>query len=119
MRSPAANNGSKTTTRRNLLAPNRSASRHGLGRQVRTGKPKIPPTSLELWQRRGLTRREAEVLRWLAIGKTNPEIGIILGISRLTVKTHAAHIFAKLDVETRTAASLRAMELLRDTGASS
>ena len=77
------------------------------------------PRSLELWQRRGLTRREADVLRWLTIGKTNPEISIILGISRLTVKTHVAHIFAKLDVETRTAASVRAMELLRDTGAGS
>ena len=73
----------------------------------------------ELWQRQGLTRREADVLRWLTIGKTNPEISIILGISRLTVKTHVAHIFAKLDVETRTAASVRAMELLRDTGAGS
>lgn len=82
-------------------------------------KAELPPVSLELWQRRGLTRREADVLRWLTIGKTNPEIGIILRISRLTVKTHVAHIFAKLDVETRTAASLRAMELLRDIAASS
>lgn len=81
------------------------------------GKAELPPTSLELWQRQGFTRREADVLRWLTIGKTNPEIGIILGISRLTVKTHVAHIFAKLDVETRTAASIRAMELLRDTAA--
>jgi DNA-binding CsgD family transcriptional regulator len=80
------------------------------------GKAELPPASLEFfWQRQGLTRREADVLRWLTIGKTNPEIGIILGISPLTVKTHVAHIFAKLDVETRTAASLRAMELLRDT----
>ena len=98
----------------------RSASGRARGRQAGNRKPaKLPPTSLELWQRRGFTRREAEVLGWLTIGKTNPEIGIILGISRLTVKTHVAHIFAKLDVETRTAASLRAMELLRDAGAES
>ena len=82
----------------------RPTSGRARGRQAGKRKVKLPPTSLELWQRRGLTRREAEVLRWLTIGKTNPEIGTILGISRLTVKTHVAHIFAKLDVETRTAA---------------
>lgn len=92
-----------------------STSGRARGRAAGERKVKLPPTSMELWQRCGLTRREAEVLRWLTIGKTNPEIGTILGISRLTVKTHVAHIFAKLDVETRTAASLRAMELLRDT----
>ena len=95
----------------------RSISGRARGRQASQRKVKFPSTSLELWQRSGLTPREAEVLRWLTIGKTNPEIGIILGISRLTVKTHVAHIFAKLDVETRTAASLRAMELLHDVPA--
>ena len=100
------------------IASRSTAGRAG-SRQARKRKAKLPPTSLELWQRQGFTRREVEVLRWLAIGKTNPEIGLILGISRLTVKTHVAHIFAKLDVETRTAASLRAMELLRGASANS
>jgi DNA-binding CsgD family transcriptional regulator len=52
----------------------------------------------------GLSRREADVLHWVAEGKTNFEIGIILGISPRTVGKHLERIFRKLDVETRTAA---------------
>lgn len=70
----------------------------------------------EVWQRHGLTPREAEVLRWLMLGKTNPEIAVILGLSPLTVKTHVAHILAKFGVETRTAACVKAMELARTSG---
>ncbi len=40
----------------------------------------------------GLTRREADVLGWVAQGKTNPEIATILGLSPLTVRTHLEHI---------------------------
>jgi len=43
-------------------------------------------------------------------GKTNPEIGIILGLSRLTVKKHIEHILDALGVETRTAAAAMALE---------
>jgi DNA-binding CsgD family transcriptional regulator len=57
-----------------------------------------------------ITRREAEVLAYVAMGKTNPEIAIILGISRLTVKKHLEHIFQSLGVETRTAAAGVALE---------
>lgn len=60
----------------------------------------------------GLTPRVAEVLLWVAQGKTNPEIGLILGISEWTVKKHVLDIFERLGVETRTAASLRAIEIL-------
>lgn len=60
----------------------------------------------------GLTPRVAEVLLWVAQGKTNPEIATILGISEWTVKKHVLEIFEKLGVETRTAASLRAVEVL-------
>jgi DNA-binding NarL/FixJ family response regulator len=60
----------------------------------------------------GLTPRVAEVLLWIAQGKTNPEIGSILGISESTVKKHVLEIFQVLGVETRTAASLRALEVL-------
>ncbi len=58
----------------------------------------------------GLTEREAEVLVWLSQGKTNPEIGIILGMGLPTVKTHLLHIFTKLGCETRTAAARMALE---------
>src|SRR5262249_29629813 len=61
----------------------------------------------------GLTRREAEVLFWVAQGKTNVDIAIVLGISPLTVRTHLEHIYQKLRVETRTAATIRALETLR------
>lgn len=60
----------------------------------------------------GLTPRESEVLRWVAAGKTNRDIGAILGMSPRTVTKHLEHIFAKLGVETRTAAASRAMSLL-------
>jgi len=52
----------------------------------------------------GLSHREADVLHWVAEGKTNFEIGIILSISPRTVGKHLERIFQKLDVETRTAA---------------
>jgi DNA-binding NarL/FixJ family response regulator len=61
----------------------------------------------------GLSPREAEVLLWVAQGKTNPEIASILGISEETVKKHMKQVLATLAVETRTAATLRALELLQ------
>jgi DNA-binding CsgD family transcriptional regulator len=53
----------------------------------------------------GLTRRETQVLGWIAEGKTNAEIGMILGSSRRTVDKHCEHIYRKLGVESRTAAA--------------
>jgi DNA-binding CsgD family transcriptional regulator len=53
----------------------------------------------------GLTSREAEVLAWVAEGKTNPEIGAILGLSPRTIGNHLARVYARLGVETRTAAA--------------
>ena len=60
----------------------------------------------------GLTPREAEVLLWTSQGKTNVEIGTILGMSDLTVKQHLGHVFEKLGVEGRNSATLRALEVL-------
>lgn len=54
---------------------------------------------------RRFTRREREVWFWVSEGKTNDEIGIILGIGLTTVKTHVKHLLAKLGVENRTAAA--------------
>lgn len=59
-----------------------------------------------------LTPRVAEVLLWVAQGKTNSDIGSILSISESTVKKHLLEIFQKLGVETRSAAALRAIEVL-------
>ena len=56
-----------------------------------------------------LTQREAEVLFWVTKGKTNKDIGDILGTSPRTVNKHLEHVFEKLGVETRTAAANLAM----------
>jgi DNA-binding CsgD family transcriptional regulator len=56
-----------------------------------------------------LSPRERDVLHWIVEGKTNREIGIILNISWRTVRLHCERIFRKLNVETRTAAAMRAV----------
>ena len=53
-----------------------------------------------------LSPRQREVLEWLGHGKSNAEIGIILGISIHTVKRHVEHVLAKLGVENRCAAAV-------------
>ncbi|HEY0905739.1 MAG TPA: response regulator transcription factor [Methylophilus sp.] len=52
-----------------------------------------------------LTKRESEVLYWTVKGKTNKDIGEILGTSPRTINKHLEHVFQKLGVETRTAAA--------------
>ena len=59
---------------------------------------------------RGLTAREAEVLRLVAAGRTNREIAAALVISEHTVARHVQNIFAKLDVSSRSAATAFAFE---------
>ncbi|MEW6302299.1 MAG: LuxR C-terminal-related transcriptional regulator [Verrucomicrobiota bacterium] len=49
----------------------------------------------------GLTDREAEVLYWVAEGKNNPEIAVILDLSPRTVEKHLQNVFAKLGAENR------------------
>jgi DNA-binding response OmpR family regulator/DNA-binding CsgD family transcriptional regulator len=73
---------------------------------------KVDLASPEPLQKLGLTPREAEVLFWLTQGKTSPEIGIILGTALNTVKKHVQNVFQKLGVENRTAAAVRALEVL-------
>jgi DNA-binding CsgD family transcriptional regulator len=52
-----------------------------------------------------LSARETEVLRWMSEGRSNREIGAVLGISRGTVRKHAENIYRKLGVGNRTAAA--------------
>jgi DNA-binding response OmpR family regulator/DNA-binding CsgD family transcriptional regulator len=59
-----------------------------------------------------LTAREAEVLLWIAKGKTNREIGLILEMSPRTVNKHLEQIFRKLGVENRTSAAACALKCL-------
>ncbi|MEN9936408.1 MAG: hypothetical protein RLZZ387_2987 [Chloroflexota bacterium] len=67
--------------------------------------------SHERRQSERLTVRELEVVRLLAQGKTNREIGRQLVISTGTVKVHVEHIIAKLEVSDRTQAAVRAIQL--------
>ena len=60
----------------------------------------------------GLTAREAEVLLWVAQGKANADIAIILGCAQNTVKVHLARIFEKLGFENRNAPTVKALEVL-------
>ena len=59
-----------------------------------------------------LTPRETEVLSWVAKGKTNRDVGDILGLSPRTVNKHLEHVFEKLGVETRAAAAALASRQL-------
>ena len=58
-----------------------------------------------------LSPREREVLRWLAEGMSNKEIGAKLAISEGTVKNHMSQVLGKLQVLDRTQAALRAREM--------
>jgi two-component system NarL family response regulator len=77
-------------------------------RAVAHGKRWIPPpVAAQLGKRvadRGLTLRETDVLRAVAIGKSNKQIGTTLDISEATVKVHVTHILEKLHAAGRTEA---------------
>jgi DNA-binding CsgD family transcriptional regulator len=57
-----------------------------------------------------LTPREAEVLFWISQGKSNYDIGVILGAKTGTICKHVGHILSKLNVENRTSAAVVALE---------
>lgn len=65
----------------------------------------------------GLTPREAEVLLWVTQGKSNADTASILGTSEATVRKHLEHIYPKLGIESRGAASLIAIETLSKAAA--
>jgi len=91
-----------------------------LSRSARQAKREFKPdfSSAEPLLKLGLTPRAAQALLWLSQGTTNPDIATILGITESTVKKHVQEIFEKLGVETRGAASLRALEVLNATESS-
>jgi DNA-binding NarL/FixJ family response regulator len=62
----------------------------------------------------GLTAREAEVLLWIARGKSNRDIGEILALSPRTVNKHLEHIYVKLGVENRASAAAVALGVLSE-----
>jgi len=101
----------------------RAAHPHGsIRRPARRAFPARPrggePDALVLDEPRrvraaGLTAREVEVLRHVANGLTNAEIAANLAVSRRTVEKHLERAYAKLRVETRTAAVAKAFDRMR------
>ncbi|WP_245155654.1 response regulator [Paracoccus ravus] len=72
------------------------------------------PGEQVLSQRFGLTEREAEVLFWLTQGKSNTDIGGILGLSGRTVSKHLEQVFEKMGVDNRTSAAVLADRTMSD-----
>jgi DNA-binding response OmpR family regulator/DNA-binding CsgD family transcriptional regulator len=70
------------------------------------------PGPAALTQAFRLTPREADVLYWVALGKTNRDIADILGMSPRTANKHLEHVFEKLGVETRTSAARMALNVV-------
>lgn len=66
-----------------------------------------------LRQHFGLTQRESEVLLWIARGKSNRDIGDILGLSPRTVNKHLEQVYTKLGVENRASAAIKATHVLQ------
>jgi DNA-binding CsgD family transcriptional regulator len=97
--------GPKRLTVRSLSAP--QAPEHRL---ILTETSEEPDA--DSLQRLGLTKREAEVLFWVSLGKRNSEIAEILGARSRTISKHVEKILCKLCVETRTAAAKMAAEVL-------
>jgi len=106
----------KPVAKPDLLAAIRSRLERAAQQAVPEFKPNFD-SAKPLEEVLGLTPRVAETLLWLAQGKTNGEIAMILGNSESTVKKHVLEIFERLGVETRTAASLRALEVLSSPAA--
>jgi NarL family two-component system response regulator LiaR len=88
-------------------------------RNAYLGKPTLAPEAAQILMNAAtrppdptydLTRRELDVLTQMVEGKTNPEIGDILSVSRSTVKTHVSNILGKLNVGGRVEAVKLALE---------
>lgn len=82
-------------------------------RAVARGKTYIDPSvGLQLLPiaTHDLTARETEVLRHLALGRSNREIAATLGVGEETIKTHVTHLLAKLQVDNRAQATVQALK---------
>jgi two-component system response regulator NreC len=93
----------KSATKSDLFAGIRTVARGGLYLQPSIGIAfaSRPPEDLALPAVGGLTPKETDVLRLLALGHTNAEIAKLLGTSLRTIETHRAHIHQKLDRHSR------------------
>ena len=74
---------------------------------LRTAPKSVPTTDRCV---KGLSSREVTILNWMKNGKTNWEIGKILGVSERTIRFHIESIFSKLEVTSRSQAVATAIE---------
>jgi DNA-binding NarL/FixJ family response regulator len=97
-----------------LGAINARLDRHKEKEQATMAKVELKPNfdSAAPLEALGLTPREAEVLLWVAQGKSNSEIATILGCAENTIKVHLARVFEKLGFENRNSATVRVLEVL-------
>jgi DNA-binding CsgD family transcriptional regulator len=93
-----------------LAAARAAFERLGATSELRRLDAVAAPAPARPGGRRGLTARELEVLRAVATGLTNKEIGVRLLVSERTVDRHVSNIFAKVGVGTRSAATAWAYE---------
>lgn len=78
----------------------------GVGSNLQNHQIQKPGAAIQLLlEQFNLTPRQAEVLHWIAEGKTNQEISIIMECSFFTVKNHTKEIYARLGVSSRVAAA--------------
>jgi transcriptional regulator EpsA len=75
------------------------------------GRLPVARTSVDGAPARALSARETEIVGWLRAGKSNDEMGRLLGISALTVKNHLQRIYRTLGVNNRAHALARCMDL--------
>ena len=83
-------------------------------RKVHAGERVISPAVgarlAERMTRAEITAREIEVLKLMAKGRSNKEIGSALGIAEVTVKLHVGHLLTKLNANDRTQAATTALQ---------
>ena len=84
-----------------LLQPFIDAALRALPHATSRGHPYQAGLNGLMPTRMPLSERERQIMTWVAMGKTNPEIGCILHISGFTVKNHLKSIYTKLDVTNR------------------
>jgi DNA-binding CsgD family transcriptional regulator len=81
--------------------------------RIHPAKP-VNPADAQFSTEHVLSQREIEILQWVTLGKTNPEIGSILEISAFTVKNHLQRLFKKLEVSNRAQAVGKFKTLMRN-----
>jgi CheY-like chemotaxis protein/DNA-binding CsgD family transcriptional regulator len=110
---PELHNADRLTTAAGVLLVHRFAERDSDALTVYfLHEEHAPPGPAELIPL-GVTPRQAEVLYWIAQGKTNAEIGIILGTSPRTIHKHVEMLFERLGVENRAGAIAMATRILQ------